>query len=374
MSQVIAPSDLDALELGARLLGSGGAGDPRLARMLLEVELDRLGTLTVLDSHELDNGTPVISVGLAGSVTAFAEKPGRGDEFTRAFRAVAAFHGDRSPAISGYETAGINAFIPLLVAAQTGSPIVDIDGMGRGLSWLDQTTFDALGVAISPFVLVDPTGAEIIVRNMGGADGERFIRHNTVLMGGWSAFAGYRMDAATAQRVSVRGSLRRALTLGRALLRARASERARLTLVSVLCREVPDVRYLARGRIGEISWTHVHGYARGTLVIWSNSARPHPLRIEVSNEYLVVMEFGSVVARVPDLICLLDTRSGTPILAEQIGWGMEVDVLALPAPERWQRDGLWKRVNPEIYGLPMAASDGPDAPSGLSPTGLDGLS
>jgi DUF917 family protein len=336
MSWILGEADLSGLAIGAAVLGSGGGGDPALFELLARRVLAAHGPVTVYQHAELPEDALLVSTGLVGSITTFAEKPCNGYEFTEAFtRLCAALATSRPVYVCGYETAGVNAFVPLIVAAQTQTPLVDLDGMGRGLSWLDQTTFDAAGIAIAPFALTDSHDHTVLVENITGHEAERYIRTLTVLMGGWSAFAGYPVDAPAARDAGVPGALSRALELGRA----------------------PDGesrRHLGSGRVTEVTWQPGAEAAHGSVVVWLRGPDERPLRIETRNEFLLVLDRGQVVAAAPDIICLLDQRTMTPLLTERVVPGYEVDVLVYPAPQRWTEPRFAHLASPEAFGYTWA--------------------
>jgi uncharacterized protein len=336
MSWTLDQDDLGILARGAAVLGSGGGGDPTLFELLSRRVLAAHGPVTVYDHAELPGDAVLVSTGLVGSITAFAEKPSNGYEL----RNVLAHH--QPIYVCGYETAGVNAFVPLIVAAQTQTPLVDLDGMGRGLSWLDQTTYDAAGIPIAPFALTDSHDHTVLIEAIAGRDAERYIRAITVLMGGWSAFAGYPLEAAGAGKAGVHGALARALALGRTLEGARAG--------GVLPTSGEPRRFLGSGRITEVTWQPGVEAAHGSVVVWLEKPEDRPLRIETRNEFLLVLDSGQVVAAAPDIICLLNRRTMTPLLAERVMPGYEVDVLVYSAPPRWTEPGFAHLASPEAFG------------------------
>jgi DUF917 family protein len=331
---------LPDLERGASLLGSGGGGHTFLFRMLAERALAAHGAVTVIDSDEAPAEAVVIHVGLVGAVTAFAEKPMAGDEFSRAFQSLAPSAGTRL--VAGYEGAAANAFTGILVAAEMGSPLLDVDGMGRALPRLDQTTYAAAGLPMSPFTLVDTTGNIACFDTGASSEAERLLRANTVLMGGWAAFAGYRLSVGQACERGVHGSLRRAIELG-AAFRLRADSDLPTVLAST------GGRHLASGRIVEVEWRRDATFGRGTatLRIPEDERR---LRIEMQSEFLLVIDDGVPVASTPDVICLLDQRTMLPFQAEGVFAGAEVHVVAFDAPARWLEPDALALVSPRAFG------------------------
>jgi DUF917 family protein len=336
MSWILGTDDLGPLATGAAVLGSGGAGDPALFELLARQVLATHGPVTVYEHAELPEDAILVSTGLVGSITAFTEKPGNGYEFTRAvIRLRQALATSRPVYVCGYETAGVNAFLPLIVAEQTQTPLVDLDGMGRGLSWLDQTTYDAAGIPIAPFTLTDSHGLSVVAEAITGHEAERYIRTLTVSMGGWSAFAGYPADATAVGSAGVHGALARALRLGRNL-------------------DAEPHRRLGSGRVSEVSWQPGTEAAHGSIVVWLGPQDDRPLRIETRNEFLLALDSGRIVATAPDIICLLDQRTMTPLLTERVLPGYQVDVRVYPAPSRWTEPGFAHLASPAAFGYSWA--------------------
>jgi DUF917 family protein len=247
--------------------------------------------------------------------------------------------------VANYESAGANIFAALVVAAAGALPVVDCDGMGRALSWLDQTTFDVAGVSIAPFVCTDSYGRTVLYEDIRGRDAEQFIRAAAVEMGGWCAFAGYPTTVQQLTTAGIPGTIRRALELGR-------------TAGDVDARQVVDAlvdrhgaRRLATGRVADARWRRIRDGGIGSVVIRAGGDAA-VVRVEARNEFLIVVVDGEIAACTPEIICLMRSRDGRPLLAESVlAVGTEVDVVALPAPPRWQEPGFRDKVTPAAFGV-----------------------
>lgn len=339
---VLRRDELATLRRGAELLGSGGAGDTAVGVLLVDQGWTDPPQITVLDAEDLPDDATVISAGLVGSVTAFAEKPPAGTEFSTACRRLIEHLDPAGPVfVATYEAAGLNAVLSLLIAFQLGVPLVDVDGMGRGLSWVDQTTYDVAGVSICPLVLTSTHGHTFIIEDTSGGEVERYVRSLTVQMGGWCAFAGYPLTRQDCLDVAIRGSLRRCLDVGRASLRHAGG--------SVDGPMPWD--HLAHGRVVDVRWTYPSGYPRGTITVLTGDGDRRPIRIEASNEFLMVVDEGRSVAQAPTIISLVNRSTGAPVLAERIVVGIEVDIVSLRAPHRWQEPLFADRADVARFGL-----------------------
>jgi len=336
--------DLDTLAVGAALLGSGGGGQPYWFRALAVHAFGDRARIPIHDVDDLPADMLSISTGLVGSLLSFHERSPQGSEFTRAVERVLREYPDASACVGNYESAGANIFAGLVVAAAGTLPVVDCDGMGRALSWLDQTTYDVAGVSIAPFVCTDSYGRTVLYEDIRGATAEQFIRAAAVEMGGWCAFAGYPMTVARLRTAGIPGTIRRALDLGRTVEDADAR-----TVVDALV-DQHGARRVATGRVADARWRRIRDGGIGSVVIRASDASV--VRVEARNEFLLALVDGEIAACTPEIICLMRTRDGRPLQAESVlAVGTEVDVVALPAPPRWEEPGFNDKVTPAAFGI-----------------------
>jgi DUF917 family protein len=140
MSWQITHDDLTDLARGATLLGTGGGGDPYIGMMLVQRVLGEDGSITILDPDEIDDDLFVIPTAQMGAPTVMVEKIPAGTEPSLSLRILEEHLGRTADATMPIECGGINSMIPLIVAAETGLPVVDADGMGRAFPELSMET------------------------------------------------------------------------------------------------------------------------------------------------------------------------------------------------------------------------------------------
>jgi uncharacterized protein len=337
--------DLGTIAAGAALLGSGGGGDPYWFRALA---MHAFGDRRDMPVHELGDLPPdvlAVATGLVGSLLSFHERSPQGSEFTRAVERVRREYRDTPACVINYESAGANIFSALVVGTAGALPVVDCDGMGRALSWLDQTTFDADGVSIAPFVCTDSYGRSVLYEDIHGRDAEQFIRAAAVEMGGWCAFAGYPTTLERLHGAGIPGTIRRALELGRTV----EGVDARMVVDALI--DQHGARRVASGRVVDARWRRIRGGGIGSVVIRGYGAET-AVRVEARNEFLVAVVDGEIAACTPEIICLVRSRDGRPLQAESVmAVGTEVDVVALPPPPRWQEPAFRDKVTPVAFGI-----------------------
>ena len=82
------------------------------------------------------------------------------------------------------EAGGLNSIEPLLLGAQTGLPVLDIDGMGRAFPELQMFIPFIYGARHYPLCLADNKGEVVAVTNVETSlEAEKCLRKETYRMG-----------------------------------------------------------------------------------------------------------------------------------------------------------------------------------------------
>ena len=95
-------------------------------------------------------------------------------------------------------------------------------------------------------------------------------------------------------------------------------------------------------------------FAQGTAYIESATGDGRLLKIGFQNEYLLAQIKRSVQAIVPDLICVLDSRTAQPIATETIRYGQQVKVMVIGAPPLLRSPEALSVLGPRAFGLEQA--------------------
>lgn len=335
--------DIGHLSVGAALLGSGGGGAPDV---FVSVLARRLGDRTVhlLAPDELAGATTV-PVGMVGGTSVLVEKLPGGDEFARAVEAVCRWSGDPAQSVMGIEIGGMNALTGLLAAVDLNLPYLDADLMGRALPRMDQLTWAAAGLPVHPMALCQANGQTLLIEHGGPEQMERAVRTFVAMLGGWAAAAVRPTEARVAAANANVGGVGRALALGRA--HAELPDKPLPERVA----EALGGTMLGAGRIRHVDRSsHTTGFGRGWFTFVDETGGA-VLRVEAENELLLVLADGEVVATCPDLICVLQARTATPLAADQVQVGDDVLLVTLPGPLWWMDPTRIQVVSPRAFGL-----------------------
>ncbi|WP_433256460.1 DUF917 domain-containing protein [Streptosporangium sp. CA-135522] len=312
---------LPAYARGCAVLGSGGGGSVAMMRAVAQQALEEHGPVRVVQPEELDPDVLVMPCGSAGTSAVQLERIGGRGEPAYLRAEVEKSHGGRVGALMPSEIGGANGCVAVAWAAYLGLPLVDADGMGRAFPRMDQTAMELHGISPTPAVLCDERGRTVVIDHVDGRWLERLVRVSLEAFGGQVASSEYVLRAGQVRTCTVTGSVTRAVEIG---------ENLPGPLVTGKVTAVEDGSILVEGL----------GPDAGRLV-----------RIEAQSEYLAVFEDGRLLAAVPDVIALLDTRGGETVQVEQLRYGLRVGVVHLECAPVWRTPAGLRLGGPEAFGL-----------------------
>jgi DUF917 family protein len=343
-------SDLRALAIGAALLGTGGGGSPYIG-MLRTRELLRHGaSVRVLPLDALPDDAWISEVGGIGAPLVGNEKFEEGAECFRAMRAVEDATGIKFAATISAEIGGSNAMEPIITAAQAGLPVIDGDGMGRAFPEVQMSSFMIYGAPVCPAAIADEKGNVVVFKDVIDMYWlETFARGVAVNMGAAAGLAVAPMRMDFVRKTAVPGTVTQALTIGRAVLDARAK---RQNVIEKVC-EHTGARVFFTGKMTDVRREIVKGFARGKAVITGiDDYAGSTAEIAIQNENLVLWVDGKPVIMVPDLIMNLEIDTGEPITTEMLRYGQRVAVIGLPVHDLMKTERALKVVGPKAFGYP----------------------
>lgn len=345
-------ADLEAIAIGAGILGTGGGGNPYLGMLRLRRLLEAGHAVTIIPPEALaDDALVAVCAGI-GAPTVGIEKIEQGMETVWALRGLEREVGRPATAVVSAEIGGGNSIEPMVVGALTGLPVVDADGMGRAFPEVQMTTFFIYGVSPAPAVLCDEKGNQVVIRHAKDAvTVERFARVVTIQMGGAAGMALAPMSGLQLRQTGVPYTLRLSCRLGRAVRQARREHADPIAAIAGITGAVT----LARGKIVDVQRETVAGFARGAIWVEGLQAdRGRTVRVQFQNENLIAWEGDEALACVPDLICVVEQETGEPITTEQLRYGQRVVLLGIPCSPLLQRPEALAVVGPAAFGYAVA--------------------
>lgn len=344
----VGPADMDAVALGGAFLGTGGGGDPHIGKLMAMRSMEEHGAVRVVPADHIADDALCVPVCMMGAPTVMLEKLPRGDEAREALQQLETFLGRKADALICIEAGGLNSTIPFAVAAATGLPLIDGDGMGRAFPELQMVSFTMHGVAATPMVIADEKGNSSVINAISNKWTERLARSQTVEMGGAALVALYPMTGAQMKKGLLRGTLSLIREIGETI----ASERKAHRNPADALIERLNGRRLFTARVVDIERRTTGGFARGKALLKGvDDDQGRNFSVEFQNEFLIARDDeGRALATTPDLICALDADGGLPITTEQLRYGLALSFIGLPADAQWRTDAGLDLVGPRYFG------------------------
>ncbi len=338
--------DLDEMVLGATLLGTGGGGDPYIARLMARQAMEDYGSVNIVSPSELDPDGLVLTVAVIGAPTVISEKVPAGPEFTGVVNALSSYLGKKPVAIMPIEVGGMNTIIPLAVAAEMGLPVIDADSMRRAFPQIEMTVFTLAGIPASPMSVADEKGNVMVFETTTNQVAERLARSAVMQLGLANGISCYPMTVQQVADHGIQGSMTYCIELGRRLMAVQKGVPGAYDAFL----EFAEAKKYFSGKIIDLDRRTTDGFAKGTVVIEHLTDPNRTMRIEIQNELLLAFEDGIPIVTTPDLICILDHENAQPITTETLAYGQRVDVIGMPCAPEWHQPGMLELVGPKAFG------------------------
>jgi DUF917 family protein len=353
--------DIEALAIGAAILGTGGGGNPYIGKLRCLQELRRGKPVALIGLEELADDAFVMPIGGIGAPIVGIEKLEEGNEGVRALRALEGFCHRKIDAVIAAEIGGGNSMEPIITAAAAGIGVVDGDGMGRAFPEMQMTTFSIYGHRSTPAALADERGNVVLFQHaVSEVWFERLARSAVVTMGGTAIGAEAPMQGAYVKRAAVPGTVTQAIRLGNLVLQA---NREHTNAIPLICAAEQGL-HLMDAKIVALKRHLRGGFAVGEIALEGIDAHAGTrAQVVFQNEFLSFERGGEVEVSVPDLIVILDIDTGHAITTEVLRYGQRVAILALPSHPLLRTPQALAVVGPQAFGLdgvvfrPLARAD-----------------
>ena len=340
--------DIEALSVGAWVLGTGGGGSPYLALLNMRQHYAEGVRINLMPASDLADDDLVAVVSNMGAPLVGQERLTDSRNIARAVEVMEEYLGRRFRALMSVEIGGNNGLQPMLAAAHLDRPVVDSDCMGRAYPEAQMTSVAVGDLTPYPLALVDPRGVEGLVTKVPSWKWmERLSRKMCVEVGSIAATCKAPRTGREVKDWGIHGTTTKAIALGQAV---RAAQRAHTDPIAAIL-EAEDGRLLFRGKAIDIARRTTEGFLRGDATLEGMEEwRGSHCKLAFQNEWAVAWIDGVPRVMTPDLICVLDTVSGEAIGTETLRYGQRVTVIALRAPEVFLSERGLSFVGPQAFG------------------------
>lgn len=357
--------DIEALAVGAWILGTGGGGSPYLGLLNMRRLYAEGHWVSLISPLALSDEDWVAVVSNMGAPLVGQERLADSRNIARAVEIQQELLGSKFRAVMPLEIGGGNSIQPLMAAAHLGLPVVDADTMGRAYPEAQMTSVAVGELRPYPCVLYDPRGIEAIVTKVPSWRWmERVSRKICVELGSIASTCKSPRTGREVKDWGIHFTVSKAIGLGRRV--REAQRRHEDPVVAVL--DEGKGKLLFRGKVVDVERRTTEGYLRGRVAIEGlDDDRGSRLEIAFQNEWVVAWRDKAPLAMSPDLICVLDTVSGEAFGTETIGYGRRVSVIALPAPSVFLSPKGLEHVGPRAFGYDLDFRSVFDSPRSFPP-------
>ena len=341
--------EIEDIALGAALLGAGGGGDPYVGKLVAMGAVKECGPVTLLDPEEVPDDALLVPIAMMGAPTVLGEKGIGGGESQTLYNMVSQFFGKKIYAFMPIEAGGVNSMLPIAACARLGLPLVDCDGMGRAFPELQMVTFTIGGMSATPMALTDEKGNSVIFETITNKWTEELARAVTMSCGGSVSVSLYPMTGAQMKAYSVKNIVTRSQKLGEAIR----------TVKNCADDVTPEEHFLQfsegyklfKGKIADVLRETRGAFNFGKVMLEGiGECKGHQAYVEFQNENLTATVDGEILATTPDLICLVDTETFTPVTTDALKYGKRVLVIGLKCFEMWRTPAGIDLVGPRYFG------------------------
>jgi len=315
--------DIDALCKGAQLLGSGGGGDTAILKNYLHYLLDKNGGIEIISPEELNSQCLVVPIAEIGAPLIGMEKVPNSLLFYSLIDAVRQQHPGRRLVLMPAEIGGSNALTPFVAASLNQLPVLDADLIGRAFPRLSMCKPAVTNQPVGTTYISNYNGECVMFDAIDCAAVEQQAREIVTQFGCSAGIVTYTFDVSEMDHYLIKHSISHALNLGR------------------MGTEGEDIQSYGTGLITEVSHAIQNGFLNGHVVVTTPTGK---LAVYFQNEYLHVTDGEKSLIETPDIIALLDQRSGLPISSESLRYGLAVEVVRLPAPAFWTQSIAHQQV------------------------------
>jgi len=257
--------------------------------------------------------------------------------------------GIRISAIAACELGGLNTPAPISAAAALGIPALDGDYAGRAIPASVHLKISIAGKNIWPRVFCDLAGNTVLIKQASThAMMERIQKYLSMTTIGLIGGAGHLLNGKEMKRLINQGSISGCCRIGRLLREARHSGADTAAFMA----EQLDGWVLFKGVVEEKPWESKHGYMIGHYKMKGvDDFSGHRFKVWFQNENMITWRDEKPYVTCPDIISVIDLKTGLPTTNDMIKPGGCLAIIGLKAVEFYRQPAGLKVLGPAYFGF-----------------------
>jgi len=334
--------DIEDFVRGCTLFGTGGGGTPESGIESLVSELEAGNKIGWVDINQISDDAKVVCPYLMGSIAPHTKevkkkmeslgltKKVRTDkeQLAYAVEKLSDFVGEKVDYIVPIELGGANTPGPLAVASfLDGKACVDGDYTGRAIPEIPQTTPYIFEKNMWPIASADSWGnVGIIEQACNYHMAERIGKHIAASAFGLVGQAGFLLSGKDVKEIIVPNTLTECYEVGKIIRESRENNRDPVKAAT----NYLNGWLLFTGTVSEKEWDDKEGYYWGTHTITGDGKfTGDKFKIWFKNENHISWYNDDPYVTSPDMLIVVDAKSGEPYANPSIEIGQEVAVIGV---------------------------------------------
>lgn len=330
-------ANVEDLTVGCTFFGTGGGGSPQQGLDILYPHVDSGKIIEIVDTTHIGDKDWVACAYYSGTIAPPTQEiealrtsfPWSSYEMELALGldALEDHMNVKFKAVAPFELGGVNTPAPIDAAMKHGVPCVDGDYSGRAVPEICQNTVCVKGFSMAPLALIDWYGNKTIVEHIINYEmGERISKALSEVAWGRVGNVAFPMKGEDYKNVIIPRTLSKAYEVGKVI-------RSCAETIDDPAEKIVEKFggwVLFRGEVAEKQWENRDGYMWGTTTIKGSGIRPgSELKVWFKNENHMTWLDGNPWIMSPDIIEIIDQKSGQPITNTDIKKGNLVSVIGM---------------------------------------------
>ena len=349
---------------GATFFGTGGGGAYESGLELLSKLFNAGHKISWVDATEIDDTAMTACPFGMGSIApkgpevakqresfgCTVEKYPRGVTMVKALEVLEGLIGKKIDVLVPIELGGGNSSSCIAAAVLSGRRTVDGDYTGRAIPEIHQTTPYIFEKQLMPLSSCDAWGNICTVQEaVNWRMAERIGKLLSVAAFTGCSMAGFAFPAVDMKQAVIRGTLTQCYELGKCIREAREKG---IDPVKASADKLGGW-VLCRGIVSKKEWWDKDGYYWGWHTFsGQGDYAGTELKIFFKNENHLCYKNGSILATSPDMLMVVDDKTGEPITNTFIAEGMNVAVVSVKAREVFRSPRGLEALGPQNFGEP----------------------
>lgn len=358
--QLTTVTEIEDFVRGATYFGTGGGGSYEGGVEVLTRLLEEGKEISWISAHEIADDLETACPFGMGSIAPKTEKEERkreyfgateikyqrGYDFKRALEELEKETGKKIDVLVPIELGGGNTSTCIAAAILSGRQVVDGDYTGRAIPEIYQTTPYIYGKEYLPLTSVDKWGNISLIREaVNFRMAERIGKFISAAAFTGCAMSGFQMPARDMKEILIHGTLTECYELGKSIREIRENggdpvEAGRAFL---------DGWILTTGEVTIRDWWDEEGYLWGWHTIVDDKDK-NKWKIFFKNENHLCYCNDKIVATSPDIIVVVDAKTGEPLTNTNIKEGMEVAIIGSVARKEFRSPRGLEALGPQNFG------------------------